>query len=127
MGYDVLVCSNDKITPVDQLDNDGQKIVIFDDYLTEKNQAPLIQYFLAGRHKNTSCLFLSHKNIRLNCSHFCVFDFPSSNERNLISCELGVTKEQYLKSTQKPYSFLYVDKPMKSVKINFMEIYNVII
>ena len=34
----------------------------------------------------------------------------------MISRELNVTKDQYIKATKQPYSFLYVDKPMKTVK-----------
>ena len=92
VGYNVLVCSNDDIIPVEELrDEDAQKIVIFDDFICEKNQKPLIDYFIRGRHKNCSVIYLSQsfyktpKDIRLNCSHFCVYDFPSSNERGLIS------------------------------------------
>ena len=34
VGYDVLVCSNDDIVPVENLiDNTAQKIIIFDDYI----------------------------------------------------------------------------------------------
>ena len=124
IGYDALICSNDEIVPV-IMENESQKIVIFDDFVCDKNQKPLIDYFIRGRHKNCSVIYLSQsfygtpKNIRLNCSHFCIYDFPSSNERNLISRELGVNKEDYIKATQKPYSFLYVDKPRKQVKRNF--------
>ena len=36
-----LVCSNDEITPIDNLmENKAQKIVIFDDIVCEKNQKP---------------------------------------------------------------------------------------
>ena len=81
-------------------DDDAQKIVIFDDFICEKNQKPLIDYFIRGRHKNCSVIYLSQsfyktlKDIRLNCSHFCVYDFPSSNERGLTSRELGVDKDK---------------------------------
>ena len=126
VGYNVLVCSNDDIIPVEELkDEDAQKIVIFDDFICEKNQKPLIDYFIRGRHKNCSVIYLSQsfyktpKDIRLNCSHFCVYDFPSSNERGLISRELGVEKDKYIKSTKEPFSFLYVDKPMKRINRNF--------
>ena len=125
VGYDVLVCSCDKIIPVENMENEAQKIVIFDDFVCEKNQKPLIDYFIRGRHKNCSVIYLSQsfygtpKDIRLNCSHFCVYEFPSSNEGNLISRELSVDKEQYIKATKKPYSFLYVDKPKKTSKRNF--------
>ena len=126
VGYNVLVCSNDDIVPVENLmDNTAQKIVIFDDFVCDKNQKPLIDYFIRGRHKNCSVIYLSQsfygtpKDIRLNCSHFCIYEFPSSNERNLISRELGVDKEQYINATNKPYSFLYVDKPKKLLRRNF--------
>ena len=125
VGYDVLVCSCDKIIPVENMENEAQKIVIFDDFVCEKNQKPLIDYFIRGRHKNCSVIYLSQsfygtpKDIRLNCSHFCVYEFPSSNERSLISRELSVGKEDYIKATKKPYSFLYVDKPKKLIKRNF--------
>ena len=126
VGYNVLLCSNDDIVPIENLmDNTAQKIVIFDDFVCDKNQKPLIDYFIRGRHKNCSVIYLSQsfygtpKDIRLNCSHFCIYEFPSSNERNLISRELGVDKEQYINATNKPYSFLYVDKPNKLIKRNF--------
>ena len=125
VGYHALVCSNNEIVPVENMENEAQKIVIFDDFVCEKNRKPLIDYFIRGRHKNCSVIYLSQsfygtpKDIRLNCSHFCVYEFPSSNERSLISRELGVDKEQYLKATKKPYSFLYVDQPKKLIKRNF--------
>ena len=126
VGYNVLVCSNDDIIPVEELkDEDAQKIVIFDDFICEKNQKPLIDYFIRGRHKNCSVIYLSQsfyktpKDIRLNCSHFCVYDFPSSNERSLISRELGVEKDKCIKAIKEPFSFLYVDKPMKRINRNF--------
>ena len=126
VGYDVLVCSNNDIVPVENMmDDSAQKIVIFDDFVCEKNQKPLIDYFIRGRHKNCSVIYLSQsfygtpKDIRLNCSHFCVYEFPSCNERSLISRQLGVGKEDYIKATKKPFSFLYVDKPKKLIKRNF--------
>ena len=118
--------SNDAIIPVTHLPyEDNQKIVIFDDYVCEKNQKEIIDYFIQGRHKNCSVFYLSQsvyktpRDIRLNCSHFCIYDFPSSTERNMISSELGVEPEKFKKATKEPYSFLYVDKPRKKVKRNF--------
>ena len=37
----------------------------------------------------------------------------------MISRDLNVTKDQYIKVTKQPYLFLGVDKPMKTVKRNF--------
>lgn len=125
VGYDILNVSNDRIAPVNAMDyEDNQKVIIFDDYVWEKNQRQLIDYFIQGRHKNCSVIYLSQsfnktpKDIRLNCSHYCMYEFPSSRERNMISAELGVNKEKFKTATKEPFSFLYVDKPMKTFKKN---------
>ena len=128
VGYNLMEVSNDKIIRISNLPyEDNQKIIIFDDYVCEKNQREIVDYFIQGRHKNCSVVYLSQsfyktpRDIRLNCSHYCIYEFPSSRERNMISSELGVDKEKYKKATKKPYSFLYVDKPKKRVKRNFYE------
>ena len=125
-GYDIMTVSNDKIIPIGAMDyEDNQKLVIFDDYVCEKNQRQIVDYFIQGRHINCSVVYLSQsfyktpRDIRLNCSHYCVYEFPSSRERNMISSELGVEPQKFKKATKEPYSFLYVDKPMKKIKINF--------
>lgn len=127
VGYPILEVSNDEIIPVTEMDNESQKIVIFDDFVCEKNQNPLIEYFIRGRHKNCSVIYLSQsfyktpKDIRLNCSHFCIYDFPSKNERNMICRETGIPKDSYQKATQEPYSFVYLDKMKKFTSKNFDE------
>ena len=126
LGFDVITISNDKIIPIKDLGyEDNQKLIIFDDYVCEKNQREIVDYFIQGRHKNCSVIYLSQsfyktpRDIRLNCSHYCIYEFPSSRERNMISSELGVDKEKFKKATKKPFSFFYVDKPRKRVKRNF--------
>ena len=111
-GYDIMTVSNDKIVPINDLDyEDNQKIVIFDDYVCEKNQRQIVDYFIQGRHKNCSVIYLSPcfyktpRHIRTNCSHFCIYDFPSARERNSISTELGVDKEKCKKATKKNFHF----------------------
>ena len=80
VGYDVLVCSNDDIIPIENLmENETQKVIIFDDFICEKYQKPLTDYFIRGRHKNCSVIYLSQlfyktpKDIRLNCSQLLSF------------------------------------------------------
>ena len=119
-GYNVMEVSNDAIIPINHLPyENNQKIIIFDDYVCEKNQREIVDYFIQGRHKNCSVIYLSQSfyktpiDIRLNCSHYCIYEFPSSRERNMISSELGVDKEKFKKATKEPYSFLYVDNQRK--------------
>ena len=125
-GYDIMTVSNDKIIPITDFDyEDNQKLIIFDDYVCEKNHRQIVDYVIQGRHKNCSVIYLSQsfyktpRDLRLNCSHYCIYEFPSSRERNMISSELGVDKEKFKKETKTLFSFLYVDKPKKKVKRNF--------
>ena len=47
LGYETLHVSNDEITPVSEVDyEDNQKLVIFDDYVCDKNQRQMIDYFI---------------------------------------------------------------------------------
>ena len=126
VGYEILHVSNDEITPVTEMDyEDNQKIVIFHDYVCDKNQKKIIDYLAQGRQKNCSVIYLSQSfyktpiDIRINCSHYCLYHFPSSNNTNMISRDLGVDKELYKLTTKKPYSFLYVDNPRKRIARNF--------
>ena len=49
LGCEILHVSNDEITPVTEMDyDDNQKLVIFDDYVCDKNQRQLIDYFIQG-------------------------------------------------------------------------------
>ena len=41
VGYDIIHCNNDDIKPVNSLESDSQEIVIFDDFIYDKNQKPL--------------------------------------------------------------------------------------
>jgi len=120
--------SNDVIKDVDELENKLQKVVIFDDYICDKNQDQIIKYFIQGRHKNCSVIYLSQsyyktdKNIRLNCDHFILYEMSSVREESMISKETGVPIEKYKKATKSQYHFLYIDKPNKTYKANFNEI-----
>ena len=127
VGYDVIEVSNDKIIPLSELSEDNQKLIIFDEYLNTgtKNDTEIRNYFTNSRNKNCSCIYLSQsfyntdKIIRLNCSHYCIFEFPSDNEQRMICKELGVKKSDYVKATEDPYCFLYIDKPRKFKTKNF--------
>lgn len=121
----IFESSNKEIIPVDQMDSDLQKVIIFDDYVCEKNQNDLINYFIQGRHKNCCVIYLTQsyyktpKDIRLNCSHYIFFESPTKRESDMICTEQNVNKNLYNSAFKKPYDFIYLDKPEKLVKRNF--------
>ena len=127
VGYQVIEAPGDEIIPLEELPVANQKIVVFDDLVCESNQNSIINYFINGRHKNCSVLYLTQsfykapKNTRDTCSHFCIFEFlPRENKRS--ADELGVEHQQLEKAlTDGKYSFFYYDKPQKLVKKNFDE------
>ena len=129
VGYDIIEASNDEIIPLTDLSDENQKLVIFDDYLNtgKKNDERIRDYFTNSRNKKCSCIYFSQsyygtdKTIRLNSSHYCIFEFPSRNEISMICRELGVNKEDYQNATKDPFSFLYVDKIRKFNAKNFNE------
>ena len=127
VGYDVIEESNSDVIPLETLDSDNQKIVIFDDYACERNQKPIVEYFIGGRHKNCSVIYLSQsyyltpKDIRINCSHFCIFDSPSNAETSRMCREVNVPRNRFESATSEPYSFAYIDKTKKTIRKNFNE------
>ena len=63
-SYDIMTVCNDKIIPIKDLGYEGnQKLIIFDDYVCEKNQKEII-YYIQGRHKNCSVIYLSQSFIK---------------------------------------------------------------
>ena len=115
-GYNIIEASNGEIIPLPNMDDGNQKLIIFDDYLNTgvKNDREIRNYFQS--------FYNTDKTIRLNCSHHCIFDFPSKNEQSRICQELNVKKDDYLLATNEPYTFLYVDKPRKFNAKNFIKI-----
>ena len=90
-----------------------------------KNQNDIINYFIHGRHKNCYVIYLSQsyyktpKDIRINCSHYIIFESLTKQENETICNEHGFDKEAYKRSFNNEYEFLYIDKPRKTVKRDF--------
>ena len=129
VGYDIIEASNDQITPLSEMPDENKKLVIFDDYLNtgKMNDQEIRNYYTNSRNKNCSCIYLSQsfyntdKTVRLNSSHYCIFEFPSRNDQSMICRELNINKSDYQKATKDPYSFIYVDKIKKFNAKNFNE------
>lgn len=110
------------IIPVDDLNRDLTHVVIFDDFILEKNQESMLEYFVRGRKQNCSMIYISQsyfdvpKTIRLNCNYFSIYEVPTRNELTQLCKDhcAGVSFDEfqgmYKKATNDRHSFLLIDK-----------------
>ena len=122
---EIFHSSNEEIISISEIEDRNQKVVIFDDNVCEKNQNDMKNYFMLGRHKNCCVIYLSQsyyktpKDIRINCSHYIIFESPTKRENEAMCNEHRIDKEAYNRSFKNEYDFLYIDKPRKIAKRNF--------
>ena len=114
--------SLEDVVPVDELPDAGQKLVVFDDFQTEKDQKVIEDYFVRGRHKRCSIIYLAQnyyqvpRPIRLNCSCVALFEVASGTEASMLCRELGLglTRQEFMRmytlATEEKYSFLFIDR-----------------
>ena len=115
---------NEEMIPISEMEDRNQKVVIFDDYVCEKNQNNIINYFIQGRHKNCCVIYLSQsyyktpKDIRIKCSHYIILKVLLNGRMNqyVISVHLVISIQEEFKIE---HNFLYIDKPRKTAKRNF--------
>jgi len=113
------------------LDPDLQNLVIFDDFVSEKNQHIIENYFVGSRHWNCSCIYLSQsyydtpKIIRKNCTHFAVWAVASDRELIELAKDhaggLGNDNFKHIfhECTQYPYHFMFIDKITKDRDLKY--------
>ena len=114
--------SYEDITPVDDLDKKKQNLVIFDDFITEKRHEKIEEYFIRGRKKNCSLIYISQsytdipKKIRLQCDYFAIYSIKSGNELINLRKEhgLGMEKEEFKRffseATRDKFNFALIDR-----------------
>ena len=112
------------IVAVDSLDEEEQNLVLFDDFIGEKqaNQGIITDYFTRGRHKNASCIYVSQsffkvpKMIRDNCNYFSLYAIGNHATIRDIALELSLDKSSnevvqlFKAATADRHSFLFVDQ-----------------
>ena len=116
------------VLPVEDLDSDPQKVVVFDDIKIDgKHMKPIEEYFSLSRNKACNCIYLTQsyyntpKYIRRNTRAFCLLpgldnkDVRSiaDDQRNSISRE--EFESIYRIATDKPYNFMFIDKTAKHI------------
>ena len=105
---EIFHSSNEEVIPISEMEDRNQKVVISDDYVCEKNQNDIINYFIQGRHKKKCCvIYLSQsyyktpKDTRINCSYYIIFESPTKRENEAICNEHRIDKEAYKRSFKK--------------------------
>lgn len=128
---DIIVGTNSEDVPApEELDCDNQNLILFDDMLLEKDQTPIIEMFIRGRHSNASVIYLTQsyfkvsRNIRLQCSYFSFYEC-NRREMNTLYQELGndLSKKTFFnriaQATTRDYSFLFVDKKTRNKSMRY--------
>jgi GTPase SAR1 family protein len=124
---DAEFTSDDDIISVDKLDPNQQTLIVFDDFLTVRDQKPIEDLFIRGRKKNISIIYLTQsfyktpKNIRLQCNYIVLFPTKNQREINRILNEYSAPPDKYQTATQQPYNFFMIDlmNPAKKYRHNF--------
>ena len=95
----------DKLPAINELNNCKQTLIIFDDMVTDLKKHPIIsEYFIRGRKKSASIMFLSQsyyntpKIIRQNINYCIILKLGGTRDTNSIlrECSIGISKEQLL-------------------------------
>lgn len=95
----------DDVVPVDDLDKDEQNLVIFDDFNNEKDQKIIQEYFIRGRKKNASMVYIaqsyrqSPKMMRDQANYAAIFKLNDTRDLNTLRNVYGpdVDKQDFRK------------------------------
>ena len=119
----VEILNPEEITPVEDLDHETQKVIVFDDIkLDKKNMNSIKEYFSLSRNKNCNCIYLTQsyydvpKYIRRNTNCFVLFgNLDNKDIRHICDDHAkGIPRKRlelmYKEATEAPYSFMVLDK-----------------
>ena len=123
-GIEIL--NPEEITPVEDLDHETQKVIVFDDIkLDNRSMNNIKEYFSLSRNKNCNCIYLTQsyydvpKYIRRNTNCFALFgNLDNKDVRHICDDHAkGLPRKQlelmYKDATDEPYSFMVLDKTSK--------------
>lgn len=118
----LMSSSLDDVVDPDVLNKDDTNLLVFDDFMTTKNQTSIIDAFIRGRHANCSCIYVTQcyfpvpKDIRLNCNYFVIFNIQTKRELlelqkdHATKIDKDDFQKLYREAVSEPYSFFVVDK-----------------
>ena len=125
---DILEIGNtaEMIVHPDDLDKSISNLVIFDDFVANKEADKIIaEHFLRGRKQNTNYIYITQsfygtpKVIRINCNYFSCYRLGSPKELRLIYSDTSATmtpeefKAKYDEAVSEPYGFYFAHMNME--------------
>jgi hypothetical protein len=99
----------------------GQTLIIFDDFITDKNQEEIKKLFVRGRKKNISSIYITQSfmdvpnMIRKNSNYIALFKLEDTDDaKRIIKRFAGGDTEKkmdmYFDIIKVPYNFMLIDK-----------------
>ena len=128
-GDDILdVRDPEDVVPVEELDDEETKVVVFDDIkINNKNMKRIKEYFSLSRNKKCNCIYICQRYfevpryIRDNAGCVCLFPKLKSTDVQKIGKEhaVQITEEEfqriYQDATAEPHHFMCIDMTAKHV------------
>ena len=131
----------EKLPALNDLKTSEQTLIIFDDFITDIKKFPIIsEYFIRGRKKSASIMFLSQsyfntpKIIRQNINYCVILKLGGTRDVNAIlrECSIGLTKEEllyiYQQATKQKFDVFIINLDKSSTeryRHNFLNYYTV--
>lgn len=124
---------------IDDVDTDKQRIIIFDDFVNEKNQEEIKKLFIRGRKKNCSVIYISQTffdippMIRSNCSYFLIYPIEDCDKLRAICRKYsGFRSYDEMKKifddvAAEPYQFVVLDKKTQDKRLKIRKGWNQIL
>ena len=123
MDSSFQILEPEEVIPIDELDGDTSKLVVFDDIKIDSRHMELMkEYLLLSRNRNCICIYLtqSYYNvptyIRRNTKAFCLFHGLDNKDIQQIADDHSNTTSNekladiYRKASCESYSFMLLDK-----------------
>ena len=114
--------SLENAVPVDTLSPTNRNVVVFDDFIMDREHQPTIaDYFVRGRHRNCSLVYITQsyydvpKIVRNNCSHYMIFRGYNGSDETHLWKDLGsgMRKDEFAEylreATRRPHGFAFID------------------
>lgn len=123
--------SLEDVESLDNLDESKQNLVIFDDFLNERDQHIIKDYFTKGRKHNCSTIYISQSyygtpdSVRQNSDYIALFN--TRNKRALSEFKkefpLSISNDEftriYTNATKNNHNFLFIDLKTNDDKLKY--------